>query len=482
MSGRREFIKKSIIGATGFAARGIRYPAKFTVPETGDKIVERIRELSPKVILEEELYRDNPEGQTAGPMWSNGSTCLVRMRNHLFASGHEGINGAKPLNNCRWTLFERSQEGWKKVLTDNEGRTREPSPIAAFYDGRLFLSANPTLTEPDTYGGPARPEILQFNPSESLTKYKKLLPVWAKNPSFTEHSYRSFASDGDSNELLIMHNIGWTHSVWSFLDKTGKWSAQGELVWPWGAEYEVPKPIRICYPNVMLKDRAVFFCGVSDIEEPVKAWREYKEQIKYGGSKYDFRRLFYTWSDDITTGKFHPWIEISSREKTSGWITPADLWADNNGNVHLLWIERAIDEVLREKFFPDLKQSYSLNYAIINNGKVEARRTLVLADEGVSDEIPERARFQIEPGNRLFVVYYVKGKDSAGNPAGQNRVMEIFRNGLQSKSVVIPLQYPISNFYTATVRAGCKPSSTLDLLGLPEGEGNTMRYAQVQLL
>ncbi len=96
-------------------------------------------------------------------MWCHGSTCLVRIGDEVFASGLETIPGAKPLNNCRWMLFRRGPQGWQKTYVDASGRTREPCPLAGFPDGRLFLSANPTLnTDPNAYAGPARPEILQF--------------------------------------------------------------------------------------------------------------------------------------------------------------------------------------------------------------------------------------------------------------------------------------------------------------------------------
>ncbi|MBK8884782.1 MAG: hypothetical protein IPN67_21245 [Bacteroidales bacterium] len=74
--------------------------------------------------------------------------------------------------------------------------------------------------------------------------------------------------------MILLQNIEYTHAEWSFLDSKGKWSAQGKLEWPYGADYEEPEPIRVCYPNVMLKDRAVYFCGVSDIIEPNKEWRK----------------------------------------------------------------------------------------------------------------------------------------------------------------------------------------------------------------
>ena len=114
----------------------------------------------------------------------------------MFASGLETLAQHKPLNNCRWLLFQRGTSGWELQQADPTGRTREPCPLAVFHDGRLFLSANPTLTPPDQYGGPARPEILQFDSALPKEPFQTLLPQWDGTPAFSEHSYRSFAADG----------------------------------------------------------------------------------------------------------------------------------------------------------------------------------------------------------------------------------------------------------------------------------------------
>src|SRR5439155_16768503 len=170
---------------------------------------------------------------------------------------------------------------------------------------------------------------------------EKILPVWDGAPKFSEHSYRSFAADGPNRELILFQNIDYTHAEWAFRDQRGKWSAQGKLIWPWGAEYDQPQPIRVCYPNVALKNRAVHFCGVSDIVEPNQKWRAYKKELTGRDWDYDFRRLFYTWTPDITREKFRDWIEIASRDKTGGWISPGDLWVAPDGSAHLVWTERA---------------------------------------------------------------------------------------------------------------------------------------------
>ncbi|MEN6429118.1 MAG: hypothetical protein ABFE13_27540 [Phycisphaerales bacterium] len=438
--------------------------------------------LQPIVQIEEDIYRYESANNGAGPMWCHGSTCLVRIGDDLFASGLETLPEAKPLNNCRWMLFQRGTQGWQKVCFDPLGRTREPSPLVGFSDGRLFLSANPTLNaDSNAYAGPARPELLQFTAQDAGRPVQTLVPVWSGEPKFTEHSYRSFAADGPNRELILFQNVGYTHAEWTFLDRTGRWSAHGQLPWPYGAKYSKPQPIRVCYPNVMLKNREVYFCGVSDIVEPNEQWRAFKKQLTGQEWDYDFRRLFYTWSPDITTGRFEPWVEIASREKTCGWINPGDLWAAPDGRVHVLWTERALDERLREKFFPGVKQSHSLNYAVVRAGEVVLRRTLLAAEEGQSNERPGRARFHVAPDNRLYVFFYVSGSDAGGKSLSENRLMEIRPDGTVGESTRVPLETPFTDFMTASVRAGSLPSQTLDLLGTRQGSGSTISFARIEV-
>jgi len=440
------------------------------------------RPLRPAVEVEEDIYRFQPANNGAGPMWCGGSTCLARIGDRVFASGIETLAEVKPLNNCRWMLFGRGQGGWQRLQADSERRTREPCPIVGFPDGRLMMSVNPTLVDDtNAYGGPARPEILQFAAADAKAAYKTILPNWKGTPPFTEHSYRSFAADGPAGELILFQNIGYTHAEWAFRDKQGQWTSAGKLAWPFGAEYDKPQPIRVCYPNVALKDRRVYFCGVSDILEPYAKWREYKQKLTGRGWDYDFRRLFYTFSDDIAEGKFQPWVEIASRDKTCGWISPGDLHVADDGTVHLLWTERAIDVRLREEFFPDAKQTHALNYAVVRNGEVVSRKTLALAGEGISDEVPDRGRFQFTPEGRLFVFYYVSGKDASGKSVSENRLIELHHDGTAGEPVKVPLEKPFRSYFTATPRAGSPPSRTLELLGQRVGASGVIGYARVRL-
>jgi len=437
--------------------------------------------VAPVVEVEENVYTYSNADNGAGPMWCQGSSCLVRVGEHLFACGLETVPDAKPLNNCRWVLFQRRAHGWERIRED-EGRTREPAPMAGFSDGRVFVSVNPTLGKgPEPNGGPARPDVLEFKASDPALPPASLGPVWQGTPRFTEHSYRSFAADSAHGEMILFQNIGYTHAEWTFRDHTGKWLAQGQLKWPWGAEYDKPERIRVCYPNVAIQNRAVHFCGVSDVVEPYKAWREFKRQLTGKEWDYDFRRLFYTWTPDITSQPFGDWVEIASRDKTCGWLSPGDLYLAPNGDVHLLWSERAIDGRLRAKFFPDAKQSHTLNHAIVRGGKVIRRQTLEESTEDRPGIIGSDARFQVAPDDRLFVVYYGSGVDEAGRHLSEDRALELLADGSLSATARLPLQRPFVSFFTATVRAGSPPSRTLEMLGERLGTPMTISYARVRL-
>jgi hypothetical protein len=429
----------------------------------------------PVVEVEEDVYCFEPANNGAGPMWCSGSTCLVRVGGDVFASGLETRKDAQPLNNCRWTLYKRTAGGWQLQQADLAGRTREPCPLVTLPGGKVLLSANPTIADPKAHNGPALPAILQFSAANPKAPFQTILPVWEGQPQFTEHSYRSFAADGLAASLILFQNIGYTHAEWAFRDGDGRWAARGKLVWPWGSEYEKPEPIRVCYPDVAIRGREVYFCGVSDIVEPHPKWRETKRKLTGQEWDYDFRRLFYTWTDDITGGKFHPWVEIASRDKTCGWIAPGDLWLAPDGNVHVLWTERAIDERLRKEFFPAERQSYALEYAVLRAGKILSRRALLQAKEGASDAIPGRGRFHVTADGRLYAFYYVYGKVS------ENRLVELRSDGTSGPVVRVPLKHPLQEYFTATVRAGSPHGAVLDVLGIRAGASNRVSYARIRL-
>ncbi len=203
------------------------------------------------------------------------------------------------------------------------------------------------------------------------------------------------------------------------------------------------------------------------------------------GSQWDyvFRRLFFCWSDDITQEKFHPWIEIANLDKTAGYIRNQDLWLSPDGSVYLLWTEKAIDERLREKFFPKERQEWSIRCAILREGKIREKATILSSKEGDPDVLaPGTARFHATPDGRLFVVCYVSGQRADGSRISENRITEINKDGRAEATAVIALKKPFTGFQTANERAGCEPSFLLDMLGTREGKENTISYAGIRIV
>ena len=433
--------------------------------------------LRPIVEAEQEVYSYRPADNGAGPMWCFGNTCVVRVGEQVLASGIRTLEDHKPLNNVRWELWRLTDKTWRRLSDGNDSHEREPCPLVCFDDGRVFLSTNPSSCPPDKYDGPATPLVLQFRPG-ATNGWETLTPEWDRQIAFGGHTYRSFAADPDRRELILFYNTGYDRTYWTFLDASSRWAFRGELEFPWGAEYDKPQPVRVCYPTVQLTGRKVHFCGVSDVVEPYQAWRDYKKKLTGREWDYDFRRLFYTWSDDIAGGKFHKWVEIASRDKTAGWIMPCDLWAAADGRVHLLWIERAIDTRLRKDFFPDAKQSIALNYAVVRDGKAVLRTAVQRWDEGRPGPEPGRGRFHVTPDRRLLVVYYGHGRDRDGKAIAENRLVEIDAQGQPGPPVKIELRRPMEAFFTAGVRGGSAPSMVIDLLGECE---QTIRYVRIRL-
>jgi len=433
--------------------------------------------LALSVLVEEDVYPVPNPDNGAGVTWCYGSTVLARLGDEVFVTELAVVPTAKPLNNCQWNLLKRDTGGWHQVFSDTPNRTREPSPIGVFPgSGEIFVSANPTLVgDPEKYSGPAQPQVVRFGFEGDTIKRETLLPGWEGEPAFTEHSYRSFAVDGRNQELILFQNIEYTHAEWAFRDRTGTWSAAGKLAWPWGDDYVKPCPIRVCYPAVALADQKVYFCGVSDIIEPNPEWAAFKKELTGRDWDYDFRRLFFTWTDDITKGEFQPWIEISSREKTCGWIMPCDLYAAPDGAVHLLWSERALDTRLREKFFPGERQSEALCYAIVRDGKLQKRSDVMIRYENEAKPAAQTGRFHTTPDGRLWVVCYVRGAN-----VSENRIVEIRNGEPAGEFQTIPLAKPFSSFFTASLRAGNKPSAILDLHGICP-DSDQLRYAAVKL-
>src|SRR5205085_693036 len=98
-----------------------------------------------------------------------------------------------------------------------------------------------------------------------------------------------------------------------------------------------------------------------------------------------------------------------------------------------------------------------LKYAVLRDGKVVSQSNLYVSQDravGVNIDMP---RFQVTPDNRLFVFFY-NYPNRLAEGVRENRVLEIHPDGTGSVPVKIPLRFPLTHYFTASVRGGSAPS------------------------
>ena len=415
----------------------------------------------PLVEVEEIVSRYVSPNNGAGPLWCYGAPLLVRQGDSVFVNAMETGEDVPPLCNTRWQIFQRDVNGWHRRQYAEDFREREPCPLVGFADGRLFLSVNPSTESTGTQYGTCQPHLLEFT-SEALQKSGGAIhPDWAEGYRFTDHSYRGIAVDAERGELLILNIDSPTgRQYWSYRDASGEWVKRGRIQFP----------IRSCYPQVALRNRAAHVLAIGDIVEPNEEWRTYKHEQTGRAWDYVFRRLFYAWTPDIAQSDFAEPIELENLDATSGYIRNLDLWLDADGAAHLLYLKQPVQsDLMRDKFFPDQPLTASLEYCVLKAGEIIGRGTLVEGGEGLSNEVPGNARFHAAADGRLFVVYYTNG---------ENKLLQVLPN--RQDPVHIPLEEPFHTFFTATERGGSAPSETIDLFGVG-ADSSILRYARIQL-
>lgn len=434
-------------------------------------------------VRESTVYTTTDARNGAGPLWNFSSTNIARTGDTVWVSGLRTVPGLPPLNNTECTLWKQTgAAAWTQVAT-LPGLTREPCPIGVLNGQRLVISTNPTLNPPGKPGGgPARPGLWEYDPTHPDQPPVITEPRWragAPVDKFAEHSYRSLAVDGARGEIFLMQNIGYTHAEWTFRDSRGEWSSQGKLDWPVKRIGGKDVQLRVCYTVALVHDRAVYLLGVSDVVEPNAEWRDYKRKLTGKEWDYVFRNLYYTWTPDITSVPFQPWLEVASREETAGRIVPGDLWLAPDGTVHAVWEETAIDDRLRAAYFPNKSQQRSILHALIVNGEVVGPSELSVKSPG-SREVAHWPRIHVAQDGGLLVLVYVDGVESNGAKVSKNMIIKL-KNGHQIKAVDIPADHPSNQYVTTTPRAGGSSGNTLDVLGFMPENLQILRYIEVNI-
>ncbi len=424
------------------------------------------------VEIEEIVTRYTPANNGAGPMWCYGSTVIARQGKDVYLSTIETGKDVPLLCNTRWQLWHRSSDGWRLEQSEKAYRQREPCPVAVFQKGPVFLSVNPSTEPPGVQYGPCRPLVLEFDRDNLSGTVKTHTPAWADGTYFTDHSYRGFAADGISGELLLLNiNAKTSEQFVSYRDSNGRWHQKGTIEFP----------IRSCYPQVGLRDRSAHVMAIGDIVEPVEKWRKLKFEKLNRKWDYVFRRLFYTYTPNIRTTGFAEPVEIDTVEETCGHIRNLDMHIDATGKAHLLYTKQPHQYAfIRDKYFPGQAMTISLEYIVVKDGRITTKRTLAQTPQIPTGFEPSFARFHITSDGKLHIIAagtsFDKGKRTFGNyigtiPPGKGK--PVFER--------IELKHPFRSFFTNTPRGGSKPSDVIDLFGIAD-DGPNLRYARIRVV
>ena len=319
---------------------------------------------------------------------------------------------------------------------------------------------------------------MRFDSRDLAAAPQTLEPVWDGQPRFSEHSYRTFTTDRATGDALLINEVGHAGAHWSLRERAGAWAHHGFITFPWGATYPKPEPIRLCYPNVVLRNRAVHYLGVSDIIEPYPGWRAMKKQITGRDWDYDFRRLFYAHTPDITAQPLDNWTEIATRDNTCGWIQHGDLYVSDRDDVHMLWTERSTDERLRDIYFKSTKLTHTLYHAVRRGGSEVGRVALAVGGEGADDAIPGMTRLHVDADGRMYAVAPFLLPDGTR----ELRIAPLAaEGGLAGTWQTVPLAHRPSLYLAATPRSVTAPSEHLDLAFIVSQPHHAMRYAHLRI-
>lgn len=415
-----------------------------------------------EVRAEEDVYTFVSPNNGSGPMWSYGCTSIARLGDSVYVSQMETGKNVPLLCNTRWRLLKREGGKWNLVAEADGYRQREPCSVATTSATELYLYVNDSTQPPGTKYGNCTPHLVKFMFKDEKFDREDIMPSWVGEPYYTDHSYRGFGADSDAGRLLML-NIDAKTSVQNacLLSSAGETLAKGTITFP----------IRACYPQVAVRGGAVHVLAVGDIVEPVEEWRTYKFEQTKREWDYVFRILYHTSTPDLTTTPFAAPIEVANVDKTAGYIGNQDLWVSPGGEAYIMYTETEVASTLmRDKFFPGKSVVPSLHLAVVKDGAVVSRRVLVAGSETVS---PGCARFHVAQDGTLFAVLWVGG-------AQPGNFLKRIRPGQEDASVIpIPLKRPLGSFSLASIRAGNRPSNTIDVLG--QADDKTMAYAQIAI-
>ncbi|MCL2517743.1 MAG: hypothetical protein FWF15_04190 [Oscillospiraceae bacterium] len=384
----------------------------------------------------------------SGPMWCYGSSTIARLGDTVYATVPLLDEKVTPLSNTHMTLYRKKPDmPWEQIYV-NPNYNREPCPLMRYNDTTLVVTANPS--EAGTMYGPAKPGVLLFDLNGNITEM--IPPVWDEDYKFMDHSYRGSSVDIAYGGMFLANQYvtdsGGEH-CYAYYDGND-WTHCGKL------DYDV----RSCYPNVQLKGKSVHILAISDIIEPNPEWRAFKKEITGRDWDYDFRNLYYKYTNDVTKDPPCAPILIDSREETCGWISNHDIHADDSGTCHVLYSTKRMNfPQMKEKFFPDTEFDVSLEYKAVKDGKIIHAVTLDFQTKPIS----YCGAFHIAENGELKIIYC----------KNDGYYITDFENTTKIETSLKP-----ATFFTARNRLGNLQSDIIDLY---LQSGNEIIYGKVEL-
>ena len=420
----------------------------------------------------------------SSPLWCYGSSIFVRDGADLYLSLQQVDPEYQPSCNCHWELWRRSKGTWSTLFKGGKGLEREPCPLVRMGPGELVLSTQSKLTEKPFHDGQgdtpwySKPGVLGIFPDETDNDdaYHHYHPIFPDGAQFTDTSYRGIAVDPEHRELLLLViDQRDDHFVPAWFKGDGSWESLPDLAFP----------IRACYPQIVLNDRQAHVLAIGDIYEPVEAWREYKYEKLNRRWDYAFRRLFYSWSPDLGRETFRKPVEIDSVDDTAGFMLNLDMYVDERDRAHVIFLKKPQQyDFMRDRFFPGASMTVSLEYVVLEHGRVVNRSTL---HTGSAEESYPQGLDQLNvwsgklhplPDGGLGVVYTGAWTTAEGHETSGLFFAQISRKGNLTNSKRLPVEKTLNGmFFTNTKRSGSDVGRHLDIVGAVSADGTyEMRY------
>ncbi|MBT5816522.1 MAG: hypothetical protein HOI15_19520 [Opitutales bacterium] len=434
-------------------------------------------------IVEETIDLVPSPNNGASPLWCFGSSIFVRDADRIYLSLLRPDAAYEPSCNAHWEVWGRDSNVWEQQFTGGSGLEREPCPLGLLGSGELVLSIHPKFAVKPFQDGKGdvswycQPNLLGIDPdaTDNDAAYSHYHPIFPNGAQFTQHSYRGMGIDRKSRDILLMViDQREEHYQPSWKDGEGKWR-----VLPL-----VEFPIRSCYPQIALKDGAAHVLAIGDIVEPVEEWRNAKYRELGSDWDYVFRRLFYTWTPRMEESGFVEPIEIDSVDETGGHLLNLDLYLDEQNRAHLLYLKKPYQHAfMRDRYFPGEAMTVSLEYVVIDEGRVVSRHTLV---KGSTENVDSKSESEMEirygrfhplSNGSLGVIYSGIWGDRVDNQSGMF-FSTISENGQLLGHKTLPVDRPITGtFFTNSPRSGSDVGDRLDVIGALRGDGvYEMRY------